>query len=81
MNKNILLANLDKIHTTDMGLIRIKKNLGLDTNDIVKWCVDKIKENKCQITRIGKNWYAYIDNCIITINAYSYTIITAHKDD
>ena len=32
------------------------------------------------ITRSGKNWYVNIDNCIITINAYSYTIITAHKE-
>ncbi|MGI5090612.1 DUF3781 domain-containing protein [Treponema sp. OMZ 305] len=26
-----------------------------------------------------KNWYVSIDDVIITINAYSYTIITAHK--
>ena len=29
--------------------------------------------------RKGKNWYITIDNCIITVNAYSYTVITAHK--
>ncbi|HRF36049.1 MAG TPA: DUF3781 domain-containing protein, partial [Clostridia bacterium] len=29
--------------------------------------------------RQGKNWYATIDNVKITINAHSYTIITAHK--
>lgn len=31
------------------------------------------------IERRGKNWYISTDNCIITVNAYSYTIITAHK--
>ena len=28
----------------------------------------------------GKNWYINIDACIITVNACSYTIITAHKE-
>ena len=32
MNKEILLSNIDKIHTTEMGIDRIKKNLKLDTN-------------------------------------------------
>ena len=35
MNKEILLSNIDKIHTTKMGMDRIKKNLKLDTNDII----------------------------------------------
>lgn len=78
-NKNILLDNLDKVHTTEMGIDRIKRNLKLDTTDVVTWCVDKIKNMNCKITRIGKNWYAEIDNCLITVNAHSYTIITAHK--
>ncbi|MBP3886887.1 MAG: DUF3781 domain-containing protein [Cellulosilyticum sp.] len=32
------------------------------------------------MTRDGENWYIDIDTCIITVNAYSYTIITAHKE-
>lgn len=75
----ILLDNLDKIHTTEMGIDRIKRNLNLNVDDVVIWCVNKIKDSNCQITRKGKNWYAQTDNCIITVNAYSYTIITAHK--
>ena len=31
------------------------------------------------IIRKGKNWYINSDNYVITVNAYSYTIITAHK--
>ena len=76
---NDLISNIDKIHTTPLGVLRIKKNLCLDTNDIVNWCVKKIKNKKSSITREGKNWYINIDECIITVNAYSYTIITAHK--
>ena len=49
MDKRILFDNIDRIHTTDMGVDRIKRNLSLE-------------------------------GCIITVNASSYTIITAHKE-
>lgn len=42
MNKEILLANIDKIHTTEMGIGRIKKNLKLNNNDIVEYCKNQI---------------------------------------
>lgn len=32
---NELLLHIDKIHTPSMGVERIKKNLKLDTNDVV----------------------------------------------
>lgn len=76
---NDLLSNLDKVHTTEMGVERIKKNLSLDTDNVVEWCKDKIKSSSADITRNGKNWYIRVENCVITVNAYSYTIITAHK--
>ena len=78
MDKEILLSNIDKVHTTEMGIDRIKKNLGLDTDDVVEWCKNKVLDEGCNICRQGKNWYCEIDNIKITINAYSYTIITAH---
>ena len=77
---NELLKNLDKLHTTELGVERIKRNLSLDTDDVVDWCKAKINSVNTGITRSGKNWYVNIDNCIITVNAYSYTIITAHKE-
>lgn len=77
---NELLDNLDKLHTTELGVVRIKRNLSLDTEDVVGWCRDKINSDNAVITRTGKNWYINIDTCIITVNAYSYTIITAHKE-
>ncbi|MDR0969529.1 MAG: GNAT family N-acetyltransferase [Lentimicrobiaceae bacterium] len=74
-----LLENTSKIHTTPLGAERMKRNLALEVADVVGWCVEKIKEKNCKITRKGKNWYAETDHCIITINAHNYTIITAHK--
>jgi hypothetical protein len=74
-----LFSNVDKIHTTPFGILRIKNNLGLNTNNVVNWCIKQIKNPKSYITRKGKNWYVNINNYEITINANSYTIITAHK--
>ncbi len=76
---NELLENLDKLHTTELGVQRIKRNLSLDTEDVVSWCKTKIYSDNAAITRNGKNWYVDVDDCTLTVNAYSYTIITAHK--
>ncbi len=78
MNKEILLENIDKVHTTKMGIDRIKKNLKLDTTDVVDYCKSKVLDKNCNIYKQGKNWYCEINNIKITINSYSYTIITAH---
>lgn len=76
--KNILISNIDKIHTTTMGIDRIKKNLKLDNIDVVDFCKNKITSDNSNIYKIGKNYYCEIDNIKITINSSSYTIITAH---
>ncbi len=78
MNKEILLSNIDKVHTTEMSSERIKKNLKLNTNDVVDYCKKKVLDKNCNIYKQGKNWYCEIGNIKITINSYSYTIITAH---
>ena len=78
MDKEILLTNINKVHTTEMGLERIKKNLKLNTNNVVDYCKSKVLDDSCSIYKKGKNWYCEIDNIIITINSFSYTIITAH---
>lgn len=75
-----LLENLEKIHTTEMGVTRIRKNLSLCVDDVVGYCKEKIMKPEAIITRQGKNWYAHVDGCVLTINAYSYTIITAHLE-
>ena len=81
-NGNELLENLEKIHTTPMGVERIRRNLALgdDVQDVVAWCKMQIESPSAAITRKGKNWYCSVEGCIITVNAYSYTIITAHKE-
>ena len=76
---NELLENLDRLHTTELGVIRIKKNLSLNVENVIEWCKEKISLSNAKIIRKGKNWYITIDNCIITVNAYSYTVISAHK--
>ena len=77
-NKKILLDNIDKIHTTEMGVGRIKRNLKIDTDDVVEYCKNKMRDKKCNVYKQGKNWYCEVENIKITINSYSYTIITAH---
>ena len=63
MDVNELLKNLDRLHTTEL----------------VAWCRTNIESVQATITRKGKNWYAAAAGCLITINASSYTIITAHR--
>lgn len=77
-NRDVLLSNMDKIHTTEMGIIRIKNNLKLNVDEVVEYCKDKISANNSKIYRQGKNWYCEVDGIRITINCYSFTIITAH---
>ena len=76
--KNDLLINLDNLHTTELGLMRIRRNLNLPDIDLVAWCKGEIRTAN-EIVRRGKNWYAHTGDAIITINAHSFTIITAHK--
>ena len=78
MHKEILLENVDKIHTTEMGIGRIQKNLGIDDKP-VSYCISKLKQENSVVTKEGKNYYVTVDGCRITINSSSFTIITAHK--
>ena len=79
MHKETLLENLDKIHTTEMGVGRIQKNLGID-DEPVSYCISKLKKEDSKVSKEGKNYYVEVDDCIITINSSSFTIITAHKN-
>ena len=73
-----LIENIEKLHTTEMGVERIKRNLSLEVDDVVEWWKVKIKDEKEITQRRGKNWYIQTGDCEITVNAHSYTIITAH---
>ena len=78
-SKKVLLENLDKIHTTYLGIDRIKKNLKLDSIDVIDYIKKLIIDDRAISYKNGKNYYVEIDNSIITINSYNYCIITAHK--
>lgn len=78
MKQNNLIKNIEKLHTTEKGIERIKKNLNIYPNDVVSYLKEKILYCNCKMYKTGKNWYVLVDNIKITINSYSFTIITAH---
>lgn len=78
MHRKTLIENIDKIHTTKMGIGRIQRNLEID-EEPVSYCISKLKQDHAAVTKEGKNYYVSVDDCIITINSSSFTIITAHK--
>lgn len=73
-----LLKHIEKLHTTPMGIERIKRNLKLNDVDVVEYCKAIVLAADANISRQGKNWYVRLEDIVLTINAYSYTIITAH---
>ena len=79
MHKEVLIENIDKIHTTEMGVGRIQKNLRI-SEEPVSYCISKLKQDNSVVTKEGKNYYVEVDDCKITINSSSFTIITAHKN-
>lgn len=73
-----LLDNINEVHTTELDLVRIKRNLNLESNDPVSYVKDEIIRYQDRITRKGKNYYIETEKALITVNASSYTIITVH---
>lgn len=78
MEMEELLRNIAKLHTTKLGIERVRKNLVLN-EDVVVWCKNAICSKEANIIRRGKNFYITILDNQITVNAKSLTIITAHK--
>ena len=74
----MLLENIDRLHTTELGIKWIKKNLKLECNDVVEYIKNKVLDNNAYIYKNGKNYYVEIENIIITINSLNFCIITAH---
>jgi hypothetical protein len=73
------MIDIDRIHTTELGEERIRRNLSLDTDDVTEWCRQAIRDaDSSAIVRKGKNWYVHGDGFVLTINASSHTVITAH---
>lgn len=79
--KDELTDNINMIHTTQLGIGRIKNNIDLDdSTDVVEYCIKIIKDENSSVTKKGKNYYVTCNNIILTINSSSFTIITAHKN-
>ena len=82
-----LIDCIDKLHTTELGAGRVRKNLGVDSSvagdaaDVVAWCRARITDPRAGLERRGKNWYAVVDDVVITVNATKFTIITAHRKE
>lgn len=76
-----LLKNLDKLHTTKLWIQRIKRNISLETDDVIFWCKNKISSPQAQTSKQGKNFYVQIEDYIFTINSHSFTVITVHKNN
>ncbi|MDE7273690.1 MAG: DUF3781 domain-containing protein [Lachnospiraceae bacterium] len=51
---NDLIENIEKLHTTERGVERIKRNLSIETDDVVAWCREKILDKDAVIERAGK---------------------------
>ena len=68
------------LRTTPLGVERIRRNLNIQNKDvdIVGLIRDMILDDNAIAERRGKNWYIISGGCIITVNASSLTIITAH---
>ena len=72
--------DVGKLHTTELGAERIRRNLSLETDDVVAWCKRAILDaDDAAVLRKGKNWYVQCPACVITVNANSGTLITAHR--
>lgn len=75
---NELIRNIEKLHTTKLGVLRIQGNLKID-EDVIEYSKRIIFDDNCNINKKGKNYYCELNDVVLTINSYSYTIITAHK--
>jgi len=76
----VIKIDISRIHTTPLGIQRIKKNLNLAVDDVVAWCKEEIaKASSESIVQKGKNYYVHGSWYVLTINMSSHGIITAHK--
>lgn len=80
MMKEYLLTNLDKLHTTDLGKVRLQNNLLLREENPVLWAKGFIQRSEIQISHKEKNFYVSDNYIVLAINTSSYTIIIGHKE-
>jgi len=85
MNINLKTSIADKFRNTALGFVRIKNNLSINhfTNNETEILLRKIilSTPLQDIVTKGKNYYfkCLEYNAILTVNSYTFTIITAKK--
>ncbi len=79
LNKEEIQIIQKSLHTMPLCEVRIKKNLGLECVNVIEFCKSLIQNEKCNVYKQGKNYYFELDNIKLTVNAKSFTVITAHK--
>ena len=52
--ENEVIRNIDRIHTTEMGAERIRRNLKLNDRDVVQWCKAIILDTSSVMEKRGK---------------------------
>ncbi len=76
-----ILENIDKMHTTELGVQRIKRNICRPDEEtdveLISFCKSLVSAPDCNIEKRGKNWYCSKDNVELTVNSYNFCIITA----
>lgn len=77
--KRCLVEKIDKIHLTFLSEKRIKKNLRTDADDILLFCKTLITDKSSSVIKKGKNYYVSLNGITLTVNASTFTVITAHK--
>lgn len=79
--KNYIITNLNRLHTTPLGVERIERNLCLRCacEDVLGKISAVICGDNTLFYRRGKNIYVEGEGCRITVNASSLNVITAHR--
>ena len=85
MNTNLQTSIADKFRNTSLGFSRIKKNLAVnhftdgDTEKLLRKII--LSTPLADIETKGKNHYFKCSeyNAILTVNSYTFTIITAKR--
>ncbi|MGL1931645.1 MAG: DUF3781 domain-containing protein [Desulfotalea sp.] len=85
MNEDLRSSIANQFRNTTLGFLRIKKNLGL-SHSINRETENYLKEIILAtpldaIEQRGKNYYfkSVLYNAVLTVNSYTYTVITAKK--
>jgi hypothetical protein len=87
MNKALRKSIADRFRNTSLGLLRIKRNLGLisysdiETEDLLRTMI--LSTPLEGVETKGKNHYFRCSafNAILTVNANTFTVITAKRID